>query len=49
MLLVKEHSPEPASLGAANGITELAQMIGILVGPPVITYAFCCCSPLHPD
>jgi hypothetical protein len=37
MLLVKEHAPQQATLGAVNSITELAQMMGILIGPPVIT------------
>jgi hypothetical protein len=38
MMLVKEHTPEAAALGALNGITELTQMAGILIGPPIITF-----------
>jgi hypothetical protein len=37
MLLVKEHTPNAAALGAANGVTEVVQMLGILAGPPIIT------------
>jgi hypothetical protein len=40
MLLVKEHTPETSALGAVNGITEVVQMAGILIGPPIITFVF---------
>jgi hypothetical protein len=37
MILTKEHTTHNVALGAANSIVELAQMFGILLGPPIIT------------
>jgi hypothetical protein len=37
MILTKEHTTHNVVLGAANSIVELAQMFGILLGPPIIT------------
>lgn len=47
ILLVKEHTPEATALGALNGVTELAQMVGILIDPPVITFVLLMCSLAH--
>lgn len=32
MILVKEQTPSPAALGAANGLSELLQMVGGGIG-----------------
>ena len=36
MILVKENTPAPDALGAANGISELLQMIAGGIGSPFI-------------
>jgi nanoRNase/pAp phosphatase (c-di-AMP/oligoRNAs hydrolase) len=36
LILVREHTPDPSALGAANGLSEFVQMIGIAISPPVI-------------
>jgi hypothetical protein len=40
MLLVKEHTALPSALGSANALTEVTQMLGALVGPPLITSVY---------
>lgn len=40
MLLVKEHTGLPSALGSANALTEVTQMLGALVGPPLITSVY---------
>lgn len=38
MMLVKENTPTPASLGTLNGLTELVQAISIVISPILIGY-----------
>ncbi|THH18400.1 hypothetical protein EUX98_g8965 [Antrodiella citrinella] len=40
MLLVKENTPTPASLGTLNGLTELVQAISIVISPPLVGSLF---------
>ncbi|KAH8103553.1 MFS general substrate transporter [Cristinia sonorae] len=40
MMLVKEHTPTPASLGTLNGLTELVQAISIVMSPTLIGSLF---------
>lgn len=36
MILVKENTPTPDVLGAANGISEVLQMAGVSIASPFI-------------
>ncbi|TCD66667.1 hypothetical protein EIP91_001085 [Steccherinum ochraceum] len=40
MLLVKENSPSPTSLGALNGLTELVQSVSAVISPALIGSLF---------
>jgi len=40
MMLVKENTPTPASLGTLNGLTELVQAISIVISPTLIGSLF---------
>lgn len=49
MILTKENTPAPDALGAANGIGEFMQMIGISIGSTFIRSATCFCTILLRD
>ncbi|TCD66668.1 hypothetical protein EIP91_001086 [Steccherinum ochraceum] len=47
MLLVKENSPTPASLGTLNGLTELIQAISTVISPALIGSLFAFSNNYH--
>ena len=38
MILVKEHSPGPSALGAANGLAQFAQCLARAISPAFVRY-----------
>ena len=47
MILTKDHAPGSASLGTANGLSELSQSLAAALGPTIVSSLFAVSAKKH--